>query len=276
VPLLVPSESWALTIDGPTSEWTGVSYPGLTPDSSDDQQTGLDEADIVGDNNFAALYTQYDAGALPSTSDDVLAFRIRMGTEEPPSDYTHVALVGIDGDLDGSMDMYVALNNIGVVDAIQLYTVGTDSNTSPNTTDTVLVLSDQWDSTNYDWSAVSVVNCTECTAGDLDLDGDGNDYFLSFSVPFDDIVTVMALDGIGLTPSTEVSYVIGTSVQPNAYNQDLGGVDGMPADPDTTWSTMGAVSTPGGINPVPEPSTALLLSLGLCALAASRQRRSPF
>jgi hypothetical protein len=173
------------------------------------------------------------------------------------------------------MDMYIALNNIGGSDDIELYTVGSDTNTSPSTTDTVFA-GYTYDETaiNYDWAAVSVVNCTECTVLDLDLDGDGNDYFLSFSVPFDDIVAVMAMDGIGITPDTEVSYVIGTSVQANAYNQDLGGVDGMPADPDTTWLTMGAVSTPAGINPVPEPSTALLLSLGLGMLAASRRWRS--
>jgi hypothetical protein len=278
--LLDPVEARALAIAGPTSEWTGLVYPGLTPDPGDDHQTGQDEADIVGNATLAALYTQYDAGALPATSDDVLAFRIRMGTQENPPGYTHVALVGMDADLDGSLDMYIVLNNTGQ-DAIELYTVGSQSptaNTSPNSTDTVITSYSYAETTsNYDWSAVSVLNCTECTALDLDVDGDGNDYFLSFSVPFDDVVAVLALDSItGVTPGTQVSYVIGTSVNANAYNQDLGGVNGSPADPGTSWSALGAVSVPAGVNPTPEPSTGLLLGLGLCVIAATRRpRRGP-
>jgi hypothetical protein len=79
------------------------------------------------------------------------------------------------------------------------------------------------------------------------------------------------MDGVfGTTPSTAVSFVIGTSTNPNAYNQDLGGINGDPA-PTATWSSLGALSTPTGINPVPEPSSAFLLGLGLCGLLAGRR-----
>ncbi len=79
------------------------------------------------------------------------------------------------------------------------------------------------------------------------------------------------MDGvIGTTPSTQASYVIGSSVNPNAYNQDLGGVNGNPVA-SATWATLGAISAPSGINPVPEPGSALLLGLGLCGIAAARR-----
>ena len=64
--------------------------------------------------------------------------------------------------------------------------------------------------------------------------------------------------------------MIGTSVDPNAYNQDLGGVNGSPVA-SATRATLGAISAPSGIKPVPEPGSALLLSLGLCGLAAARR-----
>jgi hypothetical protein len=273
--ILAPISAGALTINGPTSEWDALVYVGLTPDPVDDHQTGQPEADLVGDVNFAALYTQYDPGALPGTGDDLLAFRLRLGSEESPTGFSHVGLVGMDADLDGSVDVFIALNNSGQ-DAIELYTTGNKANISPNTTSTKSTTYSYTETAaNYDWSQVSFGNCSECAvAADLDLDSDGNDFFLSFAVPFDDIVAVIEMDGIfGTTPSTQVSYVIGTSVNANAYNQDLGGVDGDPVS-SATWDTLGAISVQSGINPVPEPGSALLLGLGLCGLAASRRSGS--
>ena len=282
VMISTPIESMALAIGGPTSEWTPLVYSGVLPDPIDDHQTGQDEADIVGGDFggtiFPAFYVQYDEGSLANdTSDDMLAFRMRLGREKNPSGFSHVALVGIDGDGDFSMDMYVIVSNSGQ-DEIALYTVGTGSNTSPSTTDTSKVgapyVYPEVDGVNYDWSPVTTTNCSECGSGDLDLDGDGADYFLSFLVAFDDIAAVMALDVLApLLPSTNIGYVIGTSTNPNAYNQDLGGVDGDPANGET-WESLNASSVPMAVNPVPEPGTGFLLGLGLIAVSLARRARA--
>ncbi len=280
VGLLLPFEAPAIDMAGPTSEWVGIPYLN-TPDPYDDQQTGQPEADIVGnDLGFDAVWTQYDAGALPDTSDDVLGFRLRMGAQTNPDGFSHVALVGIDANGDYAMDLYLVVSNSGNATDVQLYDPGNKANISPSTTSTV-VTSYSYSSGDadyyYDWSIVTTTNCTECTASDLDIDGDlATDYFLSWAIPFDDIVNALATGPrliTGITPDSAFTYVIGTSTQPNAFNQDIGGIDDATLDPNATWETLGVISdpiTPTG-NPVPEPGTALLLGLGLIGLATRRR-----
>src|SRR5688572_23542175 len=74
----------ALQMDGPTTHWTVIRYPGTNQvDYFDDQQTGQPEADIVGNSTHAALYLKFDNGATPSTTDGTLGFRVRLGSDLP-------------------------------------------------------------------------------------------------------------------------------------------------------------------------------------------------
>src|SRR5678816_4288666 len=63
----------------PTTGWTAISYPTLLPDYSDDQQTGIPEADIVGDLLNPAFYTRFDDAGTPSLTDGNIGFRVRVG-----------------------------------------------------------------------------------------------------------------------------------------------------------------------------------------------------
>ena len=102
--------------------------------------------------------------------------------------------------------------------------------------------------------------------------GRQTDYFVSFVIPFADVVSALAAQGIsGFNDAAVMRFVIGSSTQPNALNQDLGGPNGGTSSTQT-WAQLGAISnsltSSGGFLPVPEPGTASRDSLGLRALAA--------
>lgn len=287
--VLFPSLAQALLINGFTSDWVAVEYPGTSPDPYFDQQTGHAEADIVGTAAVPAIYTQFDdGGTVGDTLDDLFAFRFRMSKESTPVGYSTVAIVGLNVFPDplapsDPMDLYIILNTSPSGDTIQLYDPGNKANISPNTTNTSAIATTKVDAdaTNFDWSAVSLLNCDGSCAidPDFDLDGDGTetDFFLSFSVSFQMIVDELNNNSIpGVDENSPFSFVFGTSTQVNAFNQDLGGVDDDLADMDQTWAALGVLSNPytaSGLLPVPEPNTGLLVAGGLVVLALGRRRR---
>ena len=113
---------------------------------------------------------------------------------------------------------------------------------------------------------------TDPTATDTDLNGDGNDYFVSFSVDFATIVQIMADLGIGgFDDQTLVNFVAGSSTNASSsMNQDIAGVNGQTGST-TPWAALGG-STPPIV--VPEQRTGALLGFGLLALAwRGRARR---
>ena len=110
-----------------------------------------------------------------------------------------------------------------------------------------------------------------------DINGDGkNDYFLTFSVPFADVIAQLNAQGItGINQNSTFSYVVATATQANSLNQDLNGVGGS-YDGNATWATLGVLSDPltGGGIPVPEPSAALVAAVvAAIAIAQSNFRR---
>jgi hypothetical protein len=284
-----PSVAHALAIDGFTSDWTAIQYAGLDPDPNNDQQTGQREADIVGTTLVPAIYTQFDDnGTVGNNADDTIAFRFRMSTEQNPSGYSHVMLIGIDAspfDANERIDLYMILSNSGGSNSVQLYDPGAQANISPSTTSTTAIAGTEVVHTalNYDWGAVDRTpvtgNCDgDCTLeadDDVDLDNNGTDYFLSFSYSFQAILDELANNGVlGLDENSAFSYVFGSSTQVNAFNQDLGGVDDTTLDGNLTWSTLGATSTIYSASgaPIPEPGTALLVALGFVVLSHHARR----
>jgi hypothetical protein len=262
-----------MTVDvtSPTTDWTPITYGSNHPDPAQDQQTGSTESDIVGDASHPSVYTAFGDAGTPSLTDGVLGFRIRLGADQNPAGFKGALFVGIDANGDGALDLFIGVNNAGSADTIGIWNPGTGANISPSTTSIVSapLVSYTITALNYHWTAVNMtIDPTVGTATDLNGDGK-NDYFLTFTVPFADVVVQLAARGITVNQNSTVSYVVATATQANSLNQDLNGVGGS-YDPSATWATLGVISDPitAGGNPpaVPEPN-AVLFSAVIAALA---------
>lgn len=252
-----------------------VAYPLLDPDPAQDEQTGISESDIVGDLATAALYWQFDDGGTMDTADGSIGFRVRLAAESQAQGFGAFFVIGIDADLDGAIDIFVGVANRGNPDAIAIFDPGTGANTGPSTTSLMTPALQTFVETslNYDWSPVTDTIDPGVTTLDFDMQGD-NDYFLTFVVSFNAIVTELAATGITLTDETQLQFIAATSNQANALNQDLGGIDGG-INSSATWAALGGFSeviTASGLF-TPEPGTGWLLTSGLLGLAAARRRR---
>jgi len=226
-----------------SSPWTTV-LEGANFDFANDTQAASG-ADLIGSDNHGALYTNYDDAGTPGTqADDLLAFRVRVGGDNS-STLSGVVLIGIDANGDGALDAFVGVDNQGSGNFIRIWDTGAGANNSPSTT-TISTTGYVYAQTaaNYDYSAVSSTNDPDWD-GSTDLNANGKaDRFLSFQLPFQDLVTFLDTQGIGgVTKDTPLRYIFATSTQNNAINSDIGGVNGGVSS-SATWDALGAFSPP--------------------------------
>lgn len=286
--LLCPLVSQAaVTVSGPTSAWTAVLYgSGVATDPNADHQTGILDADIVGNATHPSFYVGFDNGGTPSVlTDGSIAFRLRVAGDKNPSGFESAFWVGIDANGDGKLDLFA-----GAIEGskVGFYPAGNSANISPSTTS--LNASSPYYETvasaaNYSFVAVS--NTTDPSATNYNLDGGSGgsanhtDHFVSFMLPFNQLVTAintLGLGGAGGFDETKgLRYVSATSNNQNSLNQDLNGISGSTSS-STTWTDLGgftkeysATGSPIVANQVPEPGSALLLALG--GLLISRRKR---
>jgi hypothetical protein len=275
--------SMTVDVTSPTTNWIPITYGSNHPDPAQDQQTGSTESDIVGDASHPSVYTAFGDAGTPSLTDGVLGFRIRLGADQNPVGFKGALFVGIDANGDGALDLFIGVDNSGSSDKIGIWNPGTGANISPNTTSIVAapLVSYTITALNYYWTAVnSTIDPTVGSATDLNGDGK-NDYFLTFTVQFADVVAQLAARGITVNQNSTFSYVVATATQANSLNQDLNGVGGS-YDPNATWATLGVISDPitAGGNPpaVPEPNTvffsAVVAALAIAHATFRQVRRS--
>jgi hypothetical protein len=261
----------------PANQWVPISYSGNFPDPSLDQQTGSTESDIVGNSNQPSLFMKFNDGGSPITTNGYFGIRLRVGADQSPPGFKGAAFVGLDANNDGKLDIFVGVNNQGSGDVIGIWNPGVGANISPSTTTLVSPPSKSYTETagNYSWLAVSATS--DPTAINYDLNADTKtDQFLSFVIPFSDIVAALAARGItGFTRDSSMTLVAATATQDNSLNEDLNGVVGG-INSATTWQALGALSetySPNGTGPIPEPGTLSLVGLGATALLLGSRKR---
>jgi hypothetical protein len=267
------SPAHAQLISGSTARWNAILYGGNgVADPSNDQQTGQRESDIVGTTVVPSAYMAFDPASAGSLTDGTLYFRLRVAEDSQSAGYSGFVWVGIDANADGAIDLFAGVDRQGNNSQTVLRNPGTGSNTSPNTTsiDTTSLASSPYQHTasNYDWAAVGAANYT---GSNFDIDGGGQtDYFMSFGVPFQDIVTNLNTTGSGrpaaisINQNTNLRFVIATSQQGNSINQDING-GSIAINSTSTYTSLGAMSDTSTMTSqitVPETGTLGLLSLG--------------
>ena len=277
---LVVAAGWAAAAvvdSGSLSGWTPVLYASTLPDPKQDQQTGQQEGDLVGDATHAALLTRFDDGGTSLLTDGVIYYRLRLGGQENPPGYSRAAFVGIDVDSDGDLDGFIGVDNSGSADKVGIWDAGIGANISPSTTSIASApyASYALGTTNYNWRAVAVAT-DGGTSNDLDGGTSGTDFYLSFAVPFADVVSYFStVKGQTIDQNSPFRYVFATATQANSLNQDIGAINGG-VNSSTTWTTLGAISNAysasGAPAPVPEPTT-LLLACVLAGVVCLRRRR---
>ena len=234
-----------------TADWTAVTPANGQHDYLTDQQTSSGQSvrqDVVGDATYRSAYVHYDNnGTSGNSADDVLSFRIRVNNSNDgrgdTSQFGSFAWVGVDADLNGTVDFFVGAYSLGSnSQVIGIYDADGAGNTGPN--DTGIAGSPAF---SYDRNTAGFSNMwSYLQVGDGSNFSSDADYFLSFQVKISDLNGVRSSFGLSqdITESSTLRYIIGTAAQDNSFNQDVSGYNGFPGNGDTiTWEQMG-VFTP--------------------------------
>ena len=279
----------AATVSSPASQWVPIIH--ANPNAADpalDHQTGVRDSDIVGNATHPSFYTTFTHNGTPEDpSDDLIGFRLRVAGDQNPSGFASTFWVGMDVNSDGKIDLFAG----GVEGStVGLYRAGSGLNNSPSTTSIDShnpIFRVAANTSNYHFAPVTAA--LDPSASNFNLDGGSGgggthtDHFVSFMVPFDELVDAVADLGIdGFGESDPIRYVTATSNQPNSLNQDLNGIP-KEFDSSLTWVQLGGFtpyySATGELvqapDQVPEPGILTLAAAGLLVLCGGVRVRRP-
>lgn len=257
-----------------TTDWIAVSYRNAVSDAPADNQANIADLELIGNVSNPAFYTRFDDNGTEDPTDGAVGFRMRMSGDQGNPQFHGDAWVGMDVNRDGSLDLFMGAND----NMIGIYALDGGSGDSPSNTRIAKTpeWSEQTNSLNFSWTPVTFELDPGATSLDIDNEA-GNDYFITFSIPF--LEVVQAVDSLGIVArfddTSTISYVSATSTQGNTLNSDINGIEGGVNSPGT-WLDFKVISDESdldGTPVVPEPGTAAL-ALGLGAAVAVLIRRS--
>lgn len=233
LPVFAVDGEWSISSD---VDWTRVYPANNQHDALHDQQTGSGSVsqDIVGDSTYPSTYMHF--------SDTEVAFRIRVnningGIDSNSYQYKNFAFVGIDADVDGSVDFFLGAYNptgnngrLGIYGASSGYT-----NTGPSTTGISgkpLMAFKPERNVNY---AITK------TADGSNFDGNA-DYFIAYKFSVAEIERAVAGLGYSFSKSTPFRFMVGTASQDNSFNQDISGMGKAGWKSKGTWNSLDVFS----------------------------------
>ncbi|MEQ1862898.1 MAG: Ig-like domain-containing protein, partial [Chthoniobacteraceae bacterium] len=240
-------------VNSPNTDWVTVPYRATAVvDVSGDSVSGNADTDLVGSSALPAFLTKFIPGT--SSTNGTVQFRLRIGKGGGGS-YGKTVIIGMDANQDGVLDLYVgSKGDIRISQSIAGALSISPSTTTLNTKAFLKKYSKN--STNYHWAAVNTASSTSGvaldpaadTAAKQDIGSSGDtDFFISFSLPFADLVAAFASKGITFNSTMPVTYVAGISSDAKTFNQDFGGLTGG-AGSTTTFASLGVMTQPLYIN----------------------------
>lgn len=282
----ISTSNAAISISGPSVGAGWISL-GANYDFLDDQQTGDPSSDIVGTAASPGFFTAFDNAGTPSLTDGSIGFRVRLddrGGNAGNIKFDRNLWVGIDADLNGSIDAFIGVATPGSSTTLGIYDAGTGANTSPNTTSIATLTATYTyaaSAANYNYRPVSVPT-DGGTLNDLTPGGTDTDYYVSCIVSFADVAAFLTAQlpavfnpATPFNENTPLRYVLGTSTQSNSLNQDLGGINNKTSNLASTWTALGGFSPTisGSGQLIPEVSATLLALVGSVFGFAFNRRR---
>lgn len=226
---------YALTWDISGSDgWNPAYAKNNQNDYLRDQQTGSGSVsqDIVGDATYPSTYIHF--------TDTEIAFRIRVnnidkGTNSTNYIYDGFAFIGMDVDLNGSIDFFMGTYNpSGNNGIIGIYgSNGALTNLGPSSTGID-------GKTIFQKPSNRGVNYS-LTMADSNIDGNP-DYFVSYKLSVSDITAALLTKGITFNKSTSFRFITGTAAQDNSFNQDINGMNKSGWTSGINWDQLGVFS----------------------------------
>ena len=223
----------------------------------------------------------------------MLAFRVRLGAQHGHQSgyYKDVVHFGIDGDGNGTIDVYVSyVNNSGnaAVGSVKIYAstwanqpiaghvIGDSPNSSTPATQTSYSIAAVENSTFSYKPVVTNINSAGTNHGGTgavtDVDADTKvDYFLTYAISWSTLAAQMQTLA-GVTPNSDsLRFFVATARQDNQINQDIYGLKGdfTTAQRQMTWTQLGLITNSYSLDDIvttPEPGSVGLCGVAICAL----------